>query len=263
MKSMLLKSVLKIAAYFLIISALASLSESVNSARDLQNPDIPMGCSYNSSYNNSSIKFVGTSRIVQAPATISVGSGYYSAHPIAYGSEIGSQTWLKNGRSAVSMQQDITGAHGINGQIDAAAADSSYDIDGSEYSGSTSTQMLVDENVVDGRVHIGVLQGNDDLGQGAGRTTYAGAESSASAWKKPTMEIDEDYIGTYHIYKNITLKTSHNEDKRNDSWLSCCNDGYFNINIFRPDKILDDADDIFNCKAADPWKILKAKDKLS
>ncbi len=250
MKSLLLKSVLLMTASILIVSALASSSESLNET-----------CTYNSSYNNSSIKFVGTSRIVQAPATISVGRGYYSAHPIAYGSEIGSQTWVKNGRSSISMQQDVNYAHGINGQMNVAAQERSQNIDGIEFSGSTSTQMKVDENVINGQVHIGVLQGSDNSGQGAGGPTSAGAESSINAWKNPAMEIDEDYIGTYHIYKNISLTTGYKEYKGNDSWLSCCNDGYSNMNIYWPDKALISVDDIFNCKAADPRKILKDRDR--
>lgn len=258
MKSLLLKSVLLIIVYFIIISAATvSSSEPARASKSLQDAPAHDGynSSYNSSYNNSSISFVGQNKIVQAPTTISVGSGYYSSHPISYGSVIGSQTSIKNKRSSASMQQDINYAHGVNGRMDVMATDSSRSRDGSKSSGTSTTQMKVDENVTEGHVHIGVLQGSDDSNRGTGSdgTINSGTDPLVEAWKKPAMEIDEDYIGTYHIYKNMTIQTSYNQNKRNNSWLDFTNGGYPDMNL--PDPVSTDADSVFNCKVANPSKL--------
>ena len=70
------------------------------------------------------------------------------------------------------------------------------------------TQMRVTEDVTDGKAHIGVLQANENF---AGRIIPRSASGfiddglSHSAWKDPAIEIDEDYWGSYHIEKNMTL----------------------------------------------------------
>jgi len=181
-----------------------------------------------------------------------VGNGYYSAHPISYGSVIGSQTWIKNERSSTSMQQDISYAHGINGQMNAVATDSSYSIDGVKSSSSSTTHMEINENVANGSIHIGVLQESDNsgLGMDAVDTTNSGKDSSMEAWKKPALETEEDYIGTYHIYKNMTISTSYNQNQRNDSWLDFPGRGYFDR--IWPHPVSISANNIFNCKTAIP-----------
>jgi opacity protein-like surface antigen len=201
-KSMMSRSLIIIAFVLIISTAAADFAESaaLSSASTSGDPSgVYSSGNYSSSYNNSSIRFEGQNRIAQAPTTISVGSGYYSSHPIGYSSEIGSRTRIEDGRSATSMQRDINYAHGINGEMDVAATDGSYGIDGLKSGGLAITHMKIDENVTDGRIHVGVLQGSDD------------SDSSMSAWKKPAMEIDEDYIGTYHIYKNMTISTSYGQ----------------------------------------------------
>jgi hypothetical protein len=250
-----------IIAFVLIIStAAADFAENAALSSAIRSGDpsrVYSSGNYNSSCNNSSIRFEGQNRIAQAPTTISVGSGYYSSHPIGYSSEIGSRTRIEDGRSATSMQRDINYAHGINGEMDVAATDGSYGIDGLKSGGLAITHMKIDENVTDGRVHVGVLQGSDDSGMnmetGGGDTINDGADSSMGVWKKPAMEIDEDYIGTYHIYKNMTISTSYGQYNRSNSWLDCCSEGHYNINW--PGQLsIDasiDADRVFNCKCLD------------
>ncbi len=256
MKSLLLKSVLLIIVYFLIISAaIVNSFEPAMASNSLQNLNAPMHDGYNSSYNNSSISFKSQSKISQAPTAISVGSGYYSSHPIGYGGEIGSQTSIKNERSSASMQQDINYAHGVNGQMNVMATDSSRSRGDSKFSGSSTTQMKIDENVTNGQIHFGVLQGSDNSGLAtdADGTINRNTDPLVEAWKKPDLEIDEDYIGTYHINKNMTISTSYNQNQRNDSWLDFPSGGYFDTNL--PGPISTDLDKIFNCKIANPSKV--------
>jgi hypothetical protein len=111
----------------------------------------------------------------------------------------------------------------------------------SEYSSTTSTQMRIDENVIEGTVHIGALQGSDGSGWETGR---GGWGPTTSAWKNPAIEIDEDYIGTYHISKNMTFSKSDRKLVSTDSWLDCCYGNYFDI--FPPKPVSISADDVFS-----------------
>jgi hypothetical protein len=103
--------------------------------------------------------------------------------------------------------------------------------------------MRFDETVTDGRVRIGVLQGDGGPGGVAGRD---GLGPMTSAWKNPAIEIDEEYIGTFHISKNITITKSDRRLMSTDSWLSCC--GNY-LDFYLPKPVSISADDVFNCKA--------------
>ena len=189
-----------------------------------------------SSHNNSSIHFDSQGSIVGAPVSLSVGSGYYSSHPIDYGSGMGSRTQMVNKDSATSMNRDVDHAHSINGETEFAAFSSSnsrYGPEYAEYAGTDATHMMINENVSEGKISIGVLQGNGKKGTGK------------SAWKDPNLEIEEEYVGTYHIYKNMTLTSPHSLVQWRDGWLNCCIGGYFDtvwqdrLPVVSTDKIFD------------------------
>jgi hypothetical protein len=107
-------------------------------------------------------------------------------------------------------------------------------------SGFTTTQMRVDETVADGKVNLGVL---------VGESGKAGAGSSLdprhSAWRDPAIEIDEVYIGTFNISKNLAFNSSYSIRLNRDGWNSCCKDNQ----VFRltPPGLVS-ADDVFNCQ---------------
>ncbi|MHB8119267.1 MAG: hypothetical protein ACYDHX_11150 [Methanothrix sp.] len=181
----------------------------------------------NSSYNNSSISFIGQNKITSAPVDLTVGSGYYSSHPIAIGTEIGSRTELVNGDSATSMSHEVGFAQEVSGKTEYAASSTSSQGD-YENINSATTHMQIDETVTSGKVHIGVLSGSDGY-----------------AWKNPAIEIEEEYIGTYHISKNFAINNSYSKKSFADSWLNCCGGSY---DIYPPKPVLLSADDVFNCK---------------
>ncbi len=181
----------------------------------------------NSSYNNSSIYFTGQNIISGAPVDLSVGSGYYSSHPIAVGSKIGSRTELVNGDSTTSMSHEVGSAEEVSGRTEYAATSSSMRGDYETINFAT-TKMQIDETVTNGKVDIGVLSGSD-----------------GHAWKNPAIEIDEEYIGTYHITKNFAINNSYSRNSFKDGWLNCCGGSY---DIYPPKPVLLSADDVFNCK---------------
>lgn len=197
----------------------------------------------NSSFNSSSIKLNESRKISQAPVIMNIGSGYYSARPISYNSQAGSETWIKNAdvaTPATSMHHEVNYAQGIDGEMELSGQESSYYQDGYYSQNSAAIQMKIDEDVTDGSVHIGVLQGDSD--------PSAGAEESSdplmNAWKNPSLEMGEDYIGTYHIEKNMTITTSQNDAWRGDYWLDCCDGGCLNTEYY-PFRLIS-ADEVFN-----------------
>jgi hypothetical protein len=194
-----------------------------------------------SSSNRSNISLESQNNDTGAPVSINVGTGYYSSHPVAYNSAISSQTQLVNKAAAVSMHHSVQSAKGISGSSEYMVRESENIRGDSEYSSTTSTQMRIDENVIEGKVHIGALQGSEASGWGAGRD---GRGPTTSAWKNPAIEIDEEYIGTYHISKNITFSKSDHKLVSTDSWLNCCSGNYFDI--FPPNPVSISADDVFS-----------------
>ena len=190
-----------------------------------------------SSYNRSIISLESQNNDTGAPVSIAVGTGYYSSHPVAYNSAIGSQTQVVN-RGAV-MQHAVESAKGISGSSTYTVRESENRRGGSEYS-STTSQMMIDETVTEGKIRIGALQGSRASGWETGR---GGTGLVTSAWKDPAIEIDEEYIGTYHISKNITFSNSERHLLSTDNWLNIYSN-YFDVYPQKPAFI--SADDVFS-----------------
>jgi hypothetical protein len=207
-----------------VMLSLAAIGVAAAFSEDSVSEDFIKG---NSSYNNSSISFIGQNIITSAPVDLSVGSGYYSSHPIAVGSKIGSRTELVNGDSATSMSHEVGFAEDISSRTEYAATSRSSQ---GEYENTNfaTTKMQIDETVTNGKVDIGVLSGSD-----------------GPAWKNPAIEIEEEYIGTYHISKNFAINNSYSKKSFKDGWLNCCG-GSYDIYPLKP--VLLNADDVFNCR---------------
>ncbi len=216
-----------IVAYALV--AAAAMANFADAAND-QYKDLGNGLNEalidNSSYNNSTIRFESQNNITNAPVSIAPGNGYYSTHPIAYNSEISSQTQVANKGTATSIERVAESANGLTGTAEFMVAESRYRQGDSEYFSSTTTQMKIDETVTEGKIHIGALQGKSApfFGQGNG-----GTDPMMNAWKDPDLEMEEDYIGTYHISKNMIINSSYDWKGSPDSWLSCCLPNNFDI----------------------------------
>jgi hypothetical protein len=158
---------------------------------------------------------------------IAPGSGYYSSHPFALGGGIGSSTELSNANSATSMSHEVGFAQDVSGKREYTATSRSMQ-SGYETINYATTQMQIDETVTSGKVQIGVLSGID-----------------GHAWKNPAIEIEEEYIGTYHITKNFAINNSYSKKRDFDGWLNCCGGSY---DIYLPKPVLLRADDVFNCQ---------------
>ena len=113
------------------------------------------------------------------------------------------------------------------------------------------TQMKIVEDVTDGKAHIGVLQANENFLGGWAETNpngYIDLVAKKSAWKNPSIEIDEDYWGTYHIEKNMTLEVPYHLTMKGEDWLPCCFGGYLTIpTTYMGDSKLKGAKGVFDC----------------
>lgn len=191
--------------------------------------------------NNSShdsIAFAGRDELISSPHNLTPGGGYYSTNPILMGPGTGSQT-----RSTMptpphpsatrsELPERYPGRQNIWCSHPAAEALL-------ESTGFTTTQMSINEVVTDGKVNIGVLVGEG----GKGRAGASSLDPRNSAWRDPDILIDEDYIGTFNISKNLAFNSSYSLIREREGWLKCCGkDG-----IISPPPELISAEDVFDC----------------
>jgi hypothetical protein len=235
--SLLLSVMLLLAA----ISNAASVAQGYDSLNLVARTDFSAG-SLNSSaidgHNNSSLALFGQNNVSGAPVDLSMTNGYYATHPISLGLGGGSRTVLANKDSATSMSHELSSAQGISA-MEEYSATSSGTQDQFGRTGSASTHMQIDESVASGKVSIGVLVGGGRAGEGGRR----GMDSLTSAWKDPAIEIEEEYVGDYHISKSFTLNHSFSTERAWDSWLYCCGGDYV---LRPPEPVVLSADEVFN-----------------
>ena len=205
---------------------------------------------YNSDYNDFAqdcIQFKEDVAMVYAPMRIAVGTGYYAANPLDYSSLLKEKTWVKNLVAGTSMHHEVEYAHALDKELEIvgkAKTNMTYD---PEYESVGYTQMKIVEDVTDGKAHIGVLQANENF---ASATMENGGLMSyrKSAWKDPSIEIDEDYWGTYHIEKNMTLEVPYRLIQKGEDWLPCCFGGYLTMpTSYLGDAKLKGAVGVFDC----------------
>ena len=208
------------------------------------------------------IQFKEDVAMVYAPMRIAVGTGYYAANPLDYSSLLKERTEAKNYFAGTSMVHEIEYAHAIDKVLDLTVKDKiNYTYD-PEILTVGYTQMKVNEDVTDGKVHIGVLQANDQfVGKMLKSDNYSGRQPNdiselltsfddlsarKAMWKDPAIEIDEDYWGTYHIEKNMTLEVPYHVVCKKDDWLPCCFAGFDDMNPLDK-KVFKSATGVFDC----------------
>ncbi|MDF0591499.1 hypothetical protein [Candidatus Methanocrinis natronophilus] len=155
--------------------------------------------------------------MVYSPMTMAIGNGYYARNPIRYDSLLKEKTYIKNYRPVTMMHHQVEYAKAVDKEIDVFVKDKQYYYGDPIYQGVGYTSMNITEDVTDGMVHIGVLQGEPNsmskTGYDIPRTT---------AWRNPMIEIDENYIGTFTINKRMLLEVPYKLVVEEKDWLSCC-----------------------------------------
>jgi hypothetical protein len=173
-----------------------------------------------------------------APYQFTFGTGYY-AQPTNYESLLKEKTWIKNRVAGTSIQNEIEYAHAVVKDIDAIVKTKSNITYDPVYESVGFSEFRVDQTVTDGRIHIGALQ--------ASQGNQAWSKKWNRAWQNPDLEIDEDFVGTYHVQKNITINVPYKWNKPSYDWLPCCSGGWDSIPITYKWGFGSSAKGIFDC----------------
>lgn len=200
-------------------------TESILSAetRDYTNYGVDKSDNYDPDYADalSCIRLKEDNAMTYSPISLSVGTGYYAGRPLSFDSLIKEKSWLKNRGSLTLMHHEVEYAHALDKELEILAKDFISEED------PAVSMMNVSEDMNEGRAHIGLLQGDPDI------VTAEDEEENDfivnTAWKKPLVDVDEDYWGTYHIEKLMNLTSSVEEVEEDDDWLPCCSGGYLTL----------------------------------
>jgi len=203
-------------------------------------------------FEQNCIQFKEDVAMVYAPMRIAVGNGFYAANPLDYSSLLKEKTWVKNYRAGTSMHHEVEYAHALDKELSIDAKEKINHTYDPEWVSVGYTGMTINEDVTDGKAHIGVLQANEDIAGLLGtaddlmNSKVAGMKNSA--WRNPAIEIDEDYWGTYHIEKNMTLEVPYQLVQKGEDWLPCCFGGYLTMpTSYVKDMKLAGAKGVFDC----------------
>ncbi|MCU0637150.1 MAG: hypothetical protein MUE87_00780 [Methanothrix sp.] len=188
----------------------------------------------------SQIQVKEESNMTYSPLVMSIGSRYYGQHQIVFNSLLLEEDWMKNRDGLNSINHLVYQAHGLNKKLEAQLD-------------PEINSMKIEEDLIDGQAHFGVLQlegipvdeePEEDSEEEEEEPVLGLAMKT---WKKPLILIDEDYVGSYHIEKNMSLYTASDEEEEElDSWLPCCSGGFSDMSY--PDaETFKSASGIFDC----------------
>ncbi len=192
--------------------------------------------SYNSTTNTWSktyphwgeIHFVEQNEMTYSPRSFAYGTGYYAEHPVVFNSKLKEKTQGKNYQDDVgtSMHHQIEYASAFQKDIGVnLECKDGYKINDDE--GYGLVEMNIEETVTEGTVHVGELMTTPERG-----------------WTSPLIEIDENYVGTFAIQKNMKVCAEKEKPYGVTDWLSCCIGGYGDMH--EVDTYVVD-EEIFNC----------------
>jgi hypothetical protein len=203
----------------------------INGAYDEDGEEI-----YDEEESTSVIQMKEDSKMTYNPSLMGIGSGYYSFNPVVFKSLLKEEDWIKNRNGLNLLHHRVDQAHGLNMVLDAQ-------------SDATNNTMNLEEDLVDGRAHFKVLQlegipVDGEPEEGSEEAQVLGM--AMKEWKKPLIESDEDYIGSFHIKKNMNIYTYSEEEEKEDPWLPCCSGGFNDLN-YEDAKTFKSAKGIFDC----------------
>jgi hypothetical protein len=163
------------------------------------------------------ISFLEQNEMVYAPVAMAYGTGYYAENPIVYNSKLKEKTVGKSYQEGVSMHHQIEYASafvkdiGVDLQCKEPWPPSGY-YSSNPKAGYGLARMRIEEEVTEGSIHVGQLMTDP--------------KSEEHGWKNPLIEIDENYVGTFKLTKNMEVCVTKSASKPRPDWLSCCIGGY-------------------------------------
>lgn len=190
--------------------------------------------------SSSVIQMNEDSKMTYSPLAMGIGSRYYNHNPVVFNSLLSEDDWIKNRDDFNSLHHQVDRAHGLN-KVLVAQSNAGDD--------TVNTTMNIEEDLIDGRAHFGVLQLEgipvDEEPEEDSEEVQV-FSLAMKAWKKPLIEMDEDYVGSFHIKKNMDISTYSDEDEEEDSWLPCCFGGFGDMN-YADAEVFKSARGVFDC----------------
>ena len=179
---------------------------------------------------NSEITYTIQKDLVQSPQAFAFGKGWYASHPVVYDSLLKEKTVAKSYQEAAMMHHQLEYARGYKGDI---AVNLNCTGTTAEAKGKGSVSMKIEDFVTQGTVHVGQLL-TDTM---KASTPYEDSKGKMKqrdgmkrqAWKKPIIEVDADYVGNFHIKKNMKIEIEKSKPMEYKDWLPCCFGGYFDM----------------------------------
>ncbi len=194
-------------------------------------PDTGQYASSKTKVHQGKISFVEQNEMNYAPQSFAYGTGYYAENPVVFNSKLKEKTQSKSYQEGVSMHHQIEYAQGFQKDIRVNLECIESNEEG--VAGHGLAEMGIEETVTEGTVHVGELLTDPDGSRG---------------WKDPLIEIDENYVGSFTIKKNMKLCAEKSKPKGPKDWLSCCVGGYGEMED--DDKIWGEKE-IFDCTCRD------------
>jgi len=191
------------------------------------------GWTLNPAGANSMINFTIQKDIVQSPTGFAFANGWYAARPIVYDSFLKEKTVAKSYQEAIVMHHQLEYARAYKGDIavDLNCTGPTYDSNGVGRVG-----MRIEDYVTQGTVHIGQLLTDTVDGSNSFKT---------QGWRKPIIDMDNDYVGDFHIKKNMMIEIEKANEADKKDWLPCCFGGYFDVDEVMRKPISEEG--IFDC----------------
>jgi len=190
--------------------------------------------------STSVIQMKEDSKMTYSLSVMGIGSRYYNHNPVVFNSLLSEEDWIMNRNGLNSLHHLVDRAHGLNKVLDAQS---------NAGDDTMNTTMNIEEDLIDGRAHFGVLQlqgipVDEEPEEDSKEEQILGL--AMKAWQKPMIEMDEDYVGSFHIKKKMDLTTYSTEEEKEDSWLPCCFGGFSDLN-YADARVFKSARGIFDC----------------
>ncbi|VVB71366.1 Uncharacterised protein [uncultured archaeon] len=167
-------------------------------------------------------------QMTHSPSALTVGSGYYTAHPLIFKSLFSDETKIMNRDTFSSIHNRVERAQGLDINLE---TDLDY----------KNTSMNLNEDMINGNAHFSAIRRagnsvdpeNDDSEEDETDEAEPPVLGPAmKAWHEPTLMMETDYTGTYHIETNLKLYTEEEDpDEEEDYWLPCCSGGFLDMNL--------------------------------
>ena len=170
---------------------------------------------------SSFIELKEDNELIYSPINMAIGTGYFSIHPLKFNSLIKDGVYIKNRDGFSSMNHVVDNAHGLKKLLNAQ-------------SDTEILTMTVEEDLTEGKSHFGALQlvgipRDEEPEDEEAEEEMPVLGTAMKAWMKPKVVLDEDFVGTFHITKNMTLGLFEDDAEYEDPWLPCCFGGYLTM----------------------------------